>query len=176
MPTQVSTPSLAPLPRGAPWPTFTSGQGVSPCGPSRVREGGLVLRSSRLPCSRVQPTWTPPPHQPSQLSTWPGDQAALARVKKPLQYQFSNPKNRTGLTGWYTQRSGLLRSVRVSLSAFLEPGRTGVPVRPKTSPTGPVPNGLGNPAFGAVFQHCGPDTARWHRVDHLLGCLLPHYS
>jgi hypothetical protein len=36
-------------------PSPTCGQGVSPCGPTRVREGGLVLRTSRQPWSRGHP-------------------------------------------------------------------------------------------------------------------------
>jgi hypothetical protein len=36
-------------------PSLTRGQGVSPCGPSRVCERGLILRTSRRPWSRVQP-------------------------------------------------------------------------------------------------------------------------
>jgi hypothetical protein len=34
-------------------PSPTHGQGVSRCGPSKVREEGLTLHSSRLPCSLV---------------------------------------------------------------------------------------------------------------------------
>jgi hypothetical protein len=36
-------------------PSPTRGQGVSPCGPTRVREGGLVPSTSRRPWSRVLP-------------------------------------------------------------------------------------------------------------------------
>jgi hypothetical protein len=36
-------------------PSPTRGQGVSPCGPTRVREGGLVPRTSQRPWSRVLP-------------------------------------------------------------------------------------------------------------------------
>jgi hypothetical protein len=36
-------------------PSPTRGLGVSPCGPTRVREGGLVPRTSQRPWSRVLP-------------------------------------------------------------------------------------------------------------------------
>jgi hypothetical protein len=36
-------------------PSPTRGQGISPCGPTRVREGGLVPRTSWQPWSRVLP-------------------------------------------------------------------------------------------------------------------------
>jgi hypothetical protein len=36
-------------------PSPTRAQGVSPCGPTRVREGGLIPRTSRRPWSRVLP-------------------------------------------------------------------------------------------------------------------------
>jgi hypothetical protein len=36
-------------------PSPTRGQGISPCGPTRVREGGLVPRTSQRPWSRVLP-------------------------------------------------------------------------------------------------------------------------
>jgi hypothetical protein len=62
-------------------PSPTRRQGVSPCGPTRVREGGLVPRTSRRPWSRVQPpTRRPGLHlllSPAQRGRgW--DQAALA--------------------------------------------------------------------------------------------------
>jgi hypothetical protein len=55
-PAQALTPALAPLLRGAPWPTFSNpwSERIS-MWPHQGPRGGLVLRTSRRPWSRVQP-------------------------------------------------------------------------------------------------------------------------
>jgi hypothetical protein len=67
-PTQAPTLPLAPPPGGAPWPTSPNrGQGISPCGPTRVREGAsspapagghghecCLLRANRASTSSAQ--------------------------------------------------------------------------------------------------------------------------
>jgi hypothetical protein len=60
-PPRLRLPLSLPFPEVRPGrPSPTRGQGVSPCGPTRVREGGLVPRTSRRPWSRV----LPPTRQP----------------------------------------------------------------------------------------------------------------
>jgi hypothetical protein len=82
MPTQAPTPPLAPLPRGAPWPTFShpwsgrismwphQGQGGGPRPPHQT--AALVMSATSY-----APTWSP---HPPPSSSWPGggDQATLA--------------------------------------------------------------------------------------------------
>src|SRR6185436_19516206 len=55
-------------------PSATHGQGASRYGRSRVREGGLVLSSSRRPCSPVllHSSRRPGPRPPSPASSRPG--------------------------------------------------------------------------------------------------------
>jgi hypothetical protein len=81
-PTQAPTPPLSLLfPKVRPGrPSPTRGQGVSPCGPTRVREGGLVPRTSQRPWSRVlPPTRRPGLHllRPARRGWGGWDQTAL---------------------------------------------------------------------------------------------------
>jgi hypothetical protein len=114
-PTQAPTPPLAPLPGGAPWPTFShswSGR-ISMC--SHQGQGGGP-RSPHQPAAMVTsaasyaPTWTPPP-PPS--SSWPGgggwwDQAALAQSFGTEGITDSGASYHT------TADAGILSSVRPS--------------------------------------------------------------